>query len=234
MSASCSRELLKACDKDYHSGLGGGKTCITNRGLHTRQYNGRKIVGYDDCLPHINGKSLNEHIGNQVSRGNRPNITDLGFGRGNFLLDLHHIYSHHVNLTGYGHIGAANQDSYDEDGAPSRPTLPLLQAKGINIVEGNITDVNTKLQLSSQDIVTMVHVWEYLHLPTTFFLSLIIDVLAPGGYLLATYCSPGSSNGLNIDRVLQEISRIEAVQTSLYTERNGFQSLNLLIRKSLA
>lgn len=137
-----------------------GKAPYTlNRGLYDREAGGEVVEGYNTLMPHFQEKSLSDWLAffesNQLGRSS---VTDLGYGTGQFLLDI--STTPNIDCVGYGRSEYTQVELSDSH---ITPTHGLLTTKAnISLIEGDLPFYTDQIPADSQDIFLANNVFLYL------------------------------------------------------------------------
>lgn len=150
---------------------------------------------YVDSLPTHGGRNLLQLLDTNVQRGStivevdgemrvtRPVCLDAGYGSGYFLLDVLKYTSGLVKCVGYGPPIDA-QSSYL--GLP--PTYQRLQSEGIQLIDGDIIDIDRKLGPNTADLLTVSQVFGWVKYPHWEIIKKLYAVLRKNGVCLINAC----------------------------------------------
>jgi SAM-dependent methyltransferase len=130
-----------------------------NRGLYGKEVGGEMVEGYDALMPHFQENSLSDWISFlENSQLGRSSVTDLGYGTGQFLLDI--ADTPNIDCVGYGRSEYARLELPDSHIAP---THKLLTAKdNISLIEGDLPFSPDQIPTDSQDMILANNVFLYL------------------------------------------------------------------------
>lgn len=177
---------------------------IDYRGLTHNQFNTKET--YVDTLPTFHGKNIVELVDEEIRRRqesagtDKPiepvTIVDIGFGRGEALLEMRERWGDKVRLIGYGSKAHTETPLMAGKLLLVPPTSRRIQRMGIEIVEGNIIDVRKNLQEVygeefSADFILLSNVMQYVEYPRWELLKKLYRTLRLpekdkiGGILLA-------------------------------------------------
>jgi ubiquinone/menaquinone biosynthesis C-methylase UbiE len=180
-------EFERRCRMDFADGVGEFNT-VTYRGLWANPITG--VEGYSDILPRIDGLPFDEYLSQHVTTGSNLHVCDVGYGQGNYLLDVKKLFGADVMAIGFGSPRASqrvNVTGYMEDQLGSHDALTRA---GVELVSGNVLDIDRYLSGQSMDVVTMSNVLQYLPYPRAEIFKKIIRVLKPDGVLLTADVVP--------------------------------------------
>ena len=150
---------------------------------------------YVDSLPSHGGRTVLQLIdyysqgrrllveGNGSPRAVTPVCLDVGYGSGYFLLDVLKYTGGIVTCVGYGPPNDA-QNSYL--GLP--PTYQHLQNEGIQLIDGDIIDIDRMLGSNTADILTASQVFGWVKYPHWEIIKKLYFVLRKNGVCLINAC----------------------------------------------
>lgn len=141
-------------------------------------------------------------------------ILDVGYGNGQAMLDAAKKWGNKVQLIGYGssrltdYTGRTNTLS----GSISVPTRQFLAQAGVELIEGNIIDIDEKIPKGKKpDVILCCQVLQYIPYPQWEVLRKIYSCLDKEGYAFISLADPNQSFWLNPDThpiITQEYQRL--------------------------
>ncbi len=153
------------------------------RGLYKLQEYGAQS-NYQDHLPSFLGIKFPRWIDRMVQNTNElVNIVDVGYGIGIFLLQASEKteWKDKTHFIGYGSSLHASRPYM---GQPA--TIDRLHAAGIQLVEGNVIDID--VQLSGIDLLVATNVLEHVKYPTWYVIQKMYRTLESGGLGFVDNC----------------------------------------------
>lgn len=203
---------------------------ITFRGLRSRMFYSRKVDGYSDALPEFEGKTIIDLVNLEVEErkrqaqatGKPPTkvvIVDLGYGRGNFLLDCRQEWQDAVKLVGFGTSIPSDTPlklwgCFQPNGLILPPTADLLTAANISRVEGNAIDIAKILGRNFADFVVSSFTLSYVNYPPWEMMKKLYRILKPNGVALVDF-------GISLARSYREQDE-ETQRISAYLAKHGY------------
>jgi hypothetical protein len=199
------------------------RNSITWRGLFPNRKNG--IEGYVDILPDIEGKSIVGWLDEQFTQGKPLTIGDVGFGKGYFLIDLAKRYGNAFRYIAYGNTWEAMHptDYFHRKIFPK--TIDLLARYGIEIIEGNVLDIDQKLKRGSIDMFVMSNIISYVVFPRKELFRRMISCLTIDGTIQIAdqrklFLYPGEENHVDTNSYLQSLGYTCTIDLKPYIRPN--------------
>lgn len=160
----------------------------TGRGLFMHKGIDGNVEGYIDLFS-FNGKDLIILIDEQIAANGSARILDVGCGVGRFLVECKEIWNDQVQCVGVSAYPYHSLWEYPDEWKPSA----LHERLGIEIKFGDAQSLPRHFPPESFDVVTAVHVAQYLPDPMAM-LKGIYRVLRLGGIALINDCPLKTSN----------------------------------------
>ena len=182
------------------------------RGLRTKMIGEEMVLGYNESLPKFRGQDLLELVRTFHEKTlDVVRVADIGYGAGHLLLDLTNEFGF-VKALGFG------RDAYAKLDTPSfgiKPTLDQLSGNPrITLVDGDPPFSNDQIPPSSQNIVVVNNVLQYVPIHEAEIVADLVKTLSPGGISLLNQVG------------LEDTDILELLQ------KNGVRKENIEIYKS--
>jgi len=206
--------VIQSTRERFKSEINSPEKFPTYRGLYKHKLpDGSMSESYIDVLPTFKGKDFASLIDEEVQRREqratlsekpfeRIVIVDIGYGMGQFLLDCKERWGDKVSLIGFGTDVYAKRGFHDADN-DIVPTYDVLINLGVNLVEGNVIDIEKRLENNSADFVVASNALIYVLYPRWELLKKIYRVLKQNGIALLD-SGPYPEGGAELEKYLEE------------------------------